>query len=374
MGRAVDALQGAHYIQDALISLGCATGKPLLQELNTRSREVLRRLVDEFVTTGQPVGSRTLSRRLSTPISPATVRNVMADLEESGLLYAPHTSAGRLPTELGLRVYVDGLLELGNLTEEERASIEGPCHAAGRTVEEMLSEATEALSELSGCAGIVLAPKSDLSFRQVEFVMLGSERALAVMVTESGLVENRVIAVPPGMTQANLTRATNYLNARLAGHTLEEVQDEIQTELDNHRAEIDQLTQRVVEAGIAEWSSEKKKGDRSLIVRGRTNLLEDITALGDLERIRQLFDALEAKSDFVRLLEGTRDADGVQIFIGAKNELFGATGCSLVVAPYRNNDARFIGAIGVIGPTRINYGRIIPMVDHTAELIGRMLG
>jgi heat-inducible transcriptional repressor len=344
----------------------------VLRELTDRSQEVLRRLVEEYVETGQPVGSRTLSRRLATPVSPATVRNVMADLEDAGLLYSPHTSAGRLPTQLGLRLYVDALLELGRLTEEERASIEGKCHAAGRTVEEMLSEATEALSGLSGCAGIVLAPKTDVPFRQVEFVSLGKERALAVMVTESGLVENRVIDLPPGMTQSNLTRATNYLNARGSGKTLTELRDAIRVELEEQRAQLDVLTAGVVEAGIAEWANEARDHG-SLIVRGRTNLIDDVTVLTDLERIRQLFDALDAKNDFIRLLESTEGADGVQIFIGAENAMFSTTGCSLVVAPFRDSESRFIGAIGVIGPTRINYGRIIPMVDHTAEIIGRVL-
>ena len=345
----------------------------MLRELTDRSQEVFRRLVEEYVETGQPVGSRTLSRRLSMPVSPATVRNVMADLEDAGLLYAPHTSAGRLPTQMGLRIYVDGLLELGRLTEEERASIEGKCHAAGRTVEEMLTEATEALSGLSGCAGLVLAPKTDVPCRQVEFVSLGNQRALAVMVTESGLVENRVIDLPSGMTQSHLTRATNYLNMRLAGRTLSELRDEIRTETEEQRAQLDALTARVVEAGIAEWANETRDHG-SLIIRGRTNLIDDVTALADLERIRQLFDALDARSDFIRLLESTEGADGVQIFIGAESTLFATTGCSLVVAPYRDAESRFIGAIGVIGPTRLNYGRIIPMVDHTAEIIGRVLG
>ena len=251
--------------------------------------------------TGQPVGSRTLSRRLATPVSPATVRNVMADLEDVGLLYSPHVSAGRLPTQLGLRIYVDGLLELGRLTEDERASIEGKCRAAGRTVEEMLTETTEALSGLCGCAGLVLSPKADVPCRQVEFVSLNSGQALAVMVTESGLVENRVIEVPPGMTQSHLSRATNYLNARLAGRTLGELRNDIHAEIEDHRAQLDSLTARVVEAGIAEWSNGKREHG-SLIVRGRANLIDDVTALADLERIRHLFDALDERSDFVRLL------------------------------------------------------------------------
>lgn len=321
--------------------------------------------------TGQPVSSRSLSRRLSNPLSPATVRNVMADLEDAGLLFSPHTSAGRMPTQVGLRLFVDGLLELGNLTEEERASIEGKCQAAGRSVEELLTEATEALSGLSHCAGLVLAPKADVPFKQVEFVSLGAGRALAIMVTDSGLVENRVIEVPAGMAQSGLTEAANYVNARLTGRTLDEARSQIVKELEEHQAQLDELTSKVVEAGIATWANEKDSG--MLIVRGRANLLDDVTAVADLERIRALFQALDSKASFVRVLESTQSAEGVQIFIGAESDLFGATDCSMIVAPYRDGASRFIGAIGVIGPTRINYARIVPLVDHTAGIIGRLL-
>ena len=344
----------------------------VLYELSGRSQEVLRRLVEEFMQTGQPVGSRTLSRRLDNPVSPATIRNVMADLEDSGLLFSPHTSAGRLPTQLGLRLFVDGLLEIGNLTEQERASIEGTCNASGRTVEELLSEAIEALSGLSRCAGLVLAPKQDVPFKQVEFASLGPGEALAIMVTESGVVENRVINLPPGMPQSALTEAANYLNARLSGRTLEDARAAILAELAEHRAQIDELSAKVVEAGLATWANEKKESG-TLIVRGRANLLDDVTAMAELDRIRSLFEALDSKEGFVQLLESTEGADGVQIFIGAENKLFNNTECSMIVAPYRDSKSRFIGAIGVIGPTRINYARIVPQVDHTASVIGRIL-
>jgi heat-inducible transcriptional repressor len=344
----------------------------MLYELNGRSQEILQRLVEEFMQTGQPVGSRTLSRRLENPLSPATIRNVMADLEDSGLLFSPHTSAGRLPTQLGLRLFVDGLLEIGNLTDQERSSIEGPCNASGRTVEEMLSEATEALSGLSRCAGLVLAPTADVPFKQVEFASLGPGEALAIMVTESGVVENRVIQLPPGMPQSALTEAANYLNARLSGRTLEDVRAEIGLELAEHRAQLDELSTKVVEAGLATWANDKKENG-TLIVRGRANLLDDVTAMAELDRIRNLFEALDSKEGFVQLLESTESAEGVQIFIGAENELFHNTECSMIVAPYRDKNSRFIGAIGVIGPTRINYARIVPLVDHTATVIGRIL-
>lgn len=340
--------------------------------MSSRSQEVLRRLVEEFMQTGQPVGSRTLSRRLQTPVSPATIRNVMADLEDSGLLFSPHTSAGRLPTQLGLRLFVDGLLEIGNLTEQERSSIEGTCKAAGRTVEELLTEATEALSGLSRCAGLVLAPKADVPFKQVEFASLGRGEALAIMVTENGVVENRVIKLPENMPQSALTEAANYLNARLSGRTLEEVRAVISAELMEHRAQLDELSTKVVEAGLATWANEKKESG-TLIVRGRANLLDDVTAMAELDRVRSLFEALDSREGFVQLLESTEGAEGVQIFIGAENELFHNTECSMIVAPYRDKSSRFIGAIGVIGPSRINYARIVPLVDHTASVIGRIL-
>jgi len=344
----------------------------VLYELSGRSQEVLRRLVEEFMHTGQPVGSRTISRRLDSPISPATIRNVMADLEESGLLFSPHTSAGRLPTQLGLRLFVDGLLEVGNLTEQERSSIEGRCNASGRTVEEVLGEATEALSGLSRCAGLVLAPKADVPFRQVEFASLGHGEALAIMVLESGVVENRVILLPPSMPQSALTEAANYLNARLSGRTLEEARVAINEELADHRAQLDELSAKVVEAGLASWASDKQETG-TLIIRGRANLLDDVNAMAELDRIRSLFEALDSKEGFIQLLESTEDAEGVQIFIGSENNLFHNTECSLIVAPYRDKSSRFIGAIGVIGPTRINYARIVPLVDHTASVIGRIL-
>lgn len=343
----------------------------MLKDLNERSRDVLRRLVESYMETGQPVGSRTLSKKLAVSVSPATIRNVMADLEDAGLLYAPHTSAGRLPTQLGLRLYVDGLLEVGELSPAERTSIDSKCQAAGHSVEELLSEASEALSGLSRCASLVHAPKTDVPFRQVEFVSLAPGRALVVMVAESGLVENRVIEVPLGMTQSHLIEATNYLNARLAGRTLGESIVQIRADLESHRAQLDELTAKVVQAGIATWGGQDRSG--TLIVRGETNLLGDVAVVEDLERIRALHETLESRVGLISLLESARDADGVKIFIGAESQLFGNTECSAIVAPFRGNGARFIGAIGVIGPTRLNYARIIPMVNHTADLIGRLL-
>lgn len=345
----------------------------MIAEMNQRSREIMRLIVESYTETGSAVGSRTLSRRLDLPLSPATIRNVMADLEDLGLLYSPHTSAGRLPTEAGLRMFVDGLLEIGNLTEDERAHIESQCAAAGRSPQKVLEEASDMLSGLSSCAGLVMAPTQEEALRHIEFVSLGPGRALVVLVSESGMVENRVIDIPIGMPSSKMVEASNFLSSKLVGRTLREAHREIDTEIAEHRAALDELTQRVVEAGLATWSKDDKDGG-VLIVRGQANLLNDVTALADLEKIRGLFEALETKESLLRLLELTDGAEGVQIFIGAENELFALSGCSMIIAPYQNHQEQIVGAIGVIGPTRMNYARIIPMVDYTAKLVGRLLG
>jgi heat-inducible transcriptional repressor len=343
----------------------------MIVELNERSREIFRRVVEAFVETGEPVGSRTISRRLGVQLSPATIRNVMADLEEAGLLYAPHTSAGRLPTEAGLRLFVDGLLEVGSLTDDERRSIDGQCAAVGRSLPEVLEQVSATLSGLTHCAGLVYSPKIEKSLKHIEFVPLGPGRALVVIVSEGGMVENRVLELPPGITPAMLTEASNFLSARVAGKTLDEARGKVMGEIQEQRAQLDELTKRVVEAGVATWSG---SDGGHLIVRGRSHLLDDVSAVGDLERIRSLFDALETKQSLLRLIDATSLADGVQIFIGAENELFQVAGCAMIVAPFSNGRERVVGAIGVVGPMRMNYARIIPMVDYTAKLIGRLLG
>ena len=343
-----------------------------IQELNHRSREIFREIVESYLETGAPVGSRFVARQLELKLSPASVRNVMADLEEAGLLAAPHTSAGRVPTDAGLRLFVDGLLEIGDLTEQERASIESRCTAHGRGLEELLAEAGSMLSGLSRCAGMVVAPKLDSPLRHVEFVALGPGRALVVLVTEDGMVENRLVDLPANLPPGALTEAGNFINQRLAGRTMAEARSEVLGELDKNRAELDQLTARVVEAGVAEWAGGDKHN--TLIVRGRANLLEDVNAFEDLEQIRQLFDELEAKRDVIRLIDVTEGSTGVQIFIGSENKLFTHSGSALIVAPFSNSRQHIVGAIGVIGPTRLNYARIIPMVDYTAKVVGRLLG
>jgi heat-inducible transcriptional repressor len=339
-------------------------------DLNKRAREVLRLIVDAYVETGEPVGSRAISRKLGMSLSAATIRNVMADLEEVGLLHAPHTSAGRLPTEAGLRLFVHGLLQVGHLSDDERNAINGRASAAGRSLPEMLGEATAVLSGLSGCTGLVIAPKTDRPLKHLEFVNLGPGRTLIVMVTEDGVVENRVIETPLGIPAASLVMASNYLSSRLIGRTIEEGRAAILAEIETAKTQLDALTAGLVEAGLAIRSI----GTDQLIVRGQGNLLDDIGGRADVARIRALFEALETKDSMLKLLEAANRAEGVQIFIGSENDLFAHAGCSMIITPYMNSREQVVGAIGVIGPTRLNYARIIPMVDYTAKVISRLLG
>lgn len=344
-----------------------------LQKLNERTRTIFRQIVETYLATGEPVGSRNLSRNLPMSLSPASIRNVMSDLEQLGYIFAPHTSAGRLPTQMGLRLFVDGLLEVGNLADEERRSIEAQIGVRRHnSLDKVLSDAGEMISGLSHCAGVVLADKQVSRIKHVEFLQLEPCKALVVLVGEDQSVENRVIDLPAGLTQSSLVSAANYLNARLVGQTLAEAKAKIETELEGARAELDELTQKVVEAGLATWSG--ALGDqRSLIVRGQANLLKDVDGLENLERIRQLFDDLEAKRDIAQLLGLADGGEGVHIFIGSENKLFSLSGSSLIVAPFHDERRNIVGVLGVIGPTRLNYARIIPMVDYTARLVGRLL-
>jgi heat-inducible transcriptional repressor len=346
--------------------------------LGERPREIFRKLVDAYLTTGEPVGSRTLSRALPIALSPASIRNVMADLETMGLLYAPHTSAGRVPTEKGLRLFVDGLLEIGELAPAERATIEARVGKTGNGLEDVLTQATVMLSGLSRCAGLVVAPKQDTVLKHVEFVSVAADKALVVIVGEDGAVENRLIDLPMGLPASALVEATNYLNARLRGRTLEDARAQIATELDGERAELDSLTAKIVAEGLATLATpagaSKSAEEKILIVRGTSHLLDTVEASEDLERVRTLFDDIERKNELIKLMELAGGGDGVRIFIGSENRLFSLSGSSIVAAPYANTQGKIVGVIGVLGPTRLNYGRIIPMVDHTAKVISRLLG
>ncbi len=347
----------------------------MIAELNERSREVFRLIVEAYCETGDPVGSRTVSRQLAQQLSPATVRNVMSDLEDLGLLFAPHTSAGRMPTDAGLRLFVDGILEVGNVSDAERGQIEALAAGTSKTADQVLEDVSSTLAGLTGAASMVFAPKSDSPLKHIEFVNLGPGQALVVLVSENGMVENRLITIPLGLPPSALVEASNYLSAKLIGRTLQEAHAEIHQDLESHQARLDDLTTKVVESGLAMWSG-NDDADTSLgrlIVRGQSKLLDDVTALDDLERIRALFEALEARQEMLKLLSLADDAEGVQIFIGADNNLFNLAGCSMIVGPYRNETNNIVGAIGVIGPARMNYARIIPMVDYTAKLIGKRL-
>src|SRR5213596_583205 len=344
-----------------------------LAQLNERSRDIFRQIVESYLATGEPVGSRNVSRLITTPLSPASVRNVMSDLEQLGLVYAPHTSAGRLPTELGLRFFVDALMEIGDLGESDRREMEAKVAAVGKSMEAVLNEASGMLSDLTRAAGVVLTAKSNVRLKHIEFVRLEPERALVVLVGEDGQVENRVLTLPPGVPSSALTEASNFLNARIRGRTLAEARLELETALTQNRAELDQLTQKVIAAGIASWSGGESE-DRQLIVRGHANLLEDLHALEDLERVKSLFDDLETKRGVIDLLGRAERAEGVRIFIGSENKLFSLSGSSTIIAPYRDGAGRIVGVLGVIGPTRLNYARVIPTVDYAARIVSRLLG
>ena len=355
--------------------IGLITPHAGLAQLNQRSRDIFRHIVESYLATGEPVGSRNISRLIAVPLSPASVRNVMSDLEQLGLIYAPHTSAGRLPTERGLRFFVDALMQVGDLTEPERQSIESQLASIGRSqsVEGVLGEALTRLSGLTRAAAVVLTPKSNQRLKHIEFVRLEPERALVVLVGDDGQVENRVLTLPPGVPSSALTEATNFLNARIRGRTLAESRLELETALAEDRAELDLLAQKVIAAGIASWSGGDSDA-RQLIVRGHGNLLEDLHALVDLERVRKLFDDLETKRGVIDLLGRAESAEGVRIFIGSESKLFSLSGSSTIIAPYTDAAGRIVGVLGVIGPTRLNYARVIPTVDYAARIVSRMLG
>ena len=356
--------------------------KPLLDDklpgiagLDQRSREIFRRLVDTYLETGEPVGSRTISRILPSSLSPASVRNVMMDLEEAGLIFSPHTSAGRVPTQQGLRFFVDALMEVGSMSAEERARIDAQVAASNRQrrIEDVLGEATTLLSGLSHCAGVVMAPKMNARLKHIEFVNLAPGRALVILVGEDGAVENRIIDVPPGLPPSTFVKATNYLSTRFQGKTIAEVQRFVREEMTALRQELDEVSARIVQTGVAVWSGEGDTDGKTLIVKGQANLIENMAAVDDLERIRRLFDDIENKRELVQLLGSAEAGEGVRIFIGAENRLFSLSGSSLIVAPYKNSDEKIVGVLGIIGPTRMNYARIIPMVDYTAKVVGRLL-
>ncbi len=345
-----------------------------LGDMNDRSRDIFRRLVETYLETGEPVGSRTLSKQLEQHLSAASVRNVMQDLEQLGLLDSPHISAGRVPTQLGLRMFVDGLLEIGDIDANERKAIEAGVGSADTDeVGAVLTKAGSMLSGLSQCASLVFAPTDDYPISHIEFVSLAPDRALVVLVKEDGSVENRLFHPPAGLTPSAMREAANYLNAHIRGRSLGEARSVIDRARAEMRRELDDYASELVEAGVAIWSDEGAVAPERLIVRGRANLLNPGGPEVDLDRMRSLFDDLERKRDLLNLLDLAEQGDGVRVFIGSENKLFSLSGSSLVISPYMNAERRIVGAIGVIGPTRLNYGRIVPIVDYTARLVGRLV-
>ena len=346
--------------------------KEILEEMNNRSREVFRRVVEGYLADGEPVGSRTLSREFSEDISAATIRNVMQDLEFLGLLGSPHTSAGRIPTQQGLRMFVDGILEVSEVDKNDRKKIDKIVSDETNQVDDILDDISTTLSGVTQGASLVLTPKREAPIKHVEFLPLSISQALVVLVFADGHVENRLFKPPPGQTPSSMKEAANFLNALMEGNTLSEAKKLIKNEIDYRRQELDTLARDLVQSGLALWEDTEERHER-LIVKGRANLLNESSQQEDLERIKNLFDDLERKRDIADFLELTEKGEGVRIFIGSENKLFSLTGSSLVVSPYMNSDRKIIGAVGVIGPTRLNYGRIVPVVDYTAQLVGKMI-
>ena len=344
-----------------------------LAAMNERAREIFRQIVESYLSTGEPVGSRNLARILPMALSPASIRNVMADLEHAGLIFAPHTSAGRLPTEQGLRFFVDAMLELGDVGREEQALIEAQMRAAAsrHTFESALAEASTLLSGISRGAGVVVTTKQNVHLKHIEFVRLDRDRALVVLVSDDGSVENRLLDLPAGLPASALQEASNFLNARLQGRTLSVLRAEIEAGRQAMKRELDAITERLVDAGLA--TTVGPSDARQLIVRGQANLLDDLRAVEDLERIRLLFNDLETQKDVIDLLARAEGGEGVRIFIGSENKLFSLSGSSMIAAPFRDGSQTIVGVVGVIGPTRLNYARIVPMVDYTARVVSKLL-
>ena len=349
-----------------------ADNPSLLAEMNDRSREVFRRVVEGYLASGDPVGSRTLTRTMQEKVSAATIRNVMQDLEYLGLLDSPHVSAGRIPTQLGLRMFVDGLMEIGAVADADREKIDASLGANDRDMPALLDKIGATLSGLTQGASLVLTPKRQAPIRHIEFLSLSPDRALVVLVFADGTVENRLFTPPPGQTPSSMREAANFVNALAEGRTLGDLRQKISQEISQRRQEIDSLARDLVESGMALWENAGEPHER-LIVRGRANLIDETAEVQDVNRIRHLFDDLERKRDIAEFLDLTEQGEGVRIFIGSENKLFSLSGSSLVVSPYMNADRKIIGAVGVIGPTRLNYGRIVPIVDYTAQLVGKLI-
>ncbi|WP_423142566.1 heat-inducible transcriptional repressor HrcA [Parablastomonas sp. CN1-191] len=339
------------------------------RDLDGRTREIFRLAVEGYLASGAPVGSKTIASSAPLNLSPASIRSVLAELEARGLLAAPHTSAGRMPTEQGLRLFVDGMMQVAEPSAQERAAIERRLSGSG-PIEAALTATSTLLSELSAAAGVVMVPRRDPRLAQLQLVSLAPGRALAVLVGEDGGLENRVLDLPGGTPAAALEQASNYITARLAGRTLADAARAMRAEIASGRSALDAASRDLVERGLAVWSEDAARRP-VLIVRGQANLLDE-NALSDLDRVRQLIDDLEGKQSVAELLDAAREAEATRIFIGSENRLFALSGSSVIASPYRDREGKVVGVVGVIGPTRLNYARVVPMVDFTAQTLSNM--
>jgi len=342
---------------------------PPITELTARARDIFRLVVEGYLTSGQPVGSKTLAGA-GVNLSPASIRSVLHELEMLGLLAAPHTSAGRMPTDQGLRLFVDGMMQVAEPTPEERAAIESRLGQPG-PIEAALTATSAILSELSAAAGVVMVPRREPRLQHLQLVPLAPGRALAVLVGADGGVENRVVELPIGLAPGALEQASNYISAHLSGRTLAEAARAMRAEIAAGKTALDSASRDLVERGLAVWSQDAAQRP-VLIVRGQANLLDE-GALTDIERVRQLLDDLENRQSVADLLDAAREAEATRIFIGAENRLFSLSGSSVIASPYRDRDGRVVGVVGVIGPTRLNYARLVPMVDFTAQPLGKLI-
>ena len=345
--------------------------KTLYLELSDKSKKIFKSVIESYLESGDPIGSKTLSKKLGFNFSASAIRSIMASLQKEGLLFAPHVSAGRLPTDKGMRYFVDGLLEFGRLSKSECETIKNQCQSTGASFEDVLDEASKMLSGLSNCASFVVAPKYQNKIKHIEFIRLSSNQIMSIVANENGLVENRILDSTSNYDESTLKQVSNYLNSKYSGKTIDEIKKIISNEIENSQLELNKISQKLVEEGIIKLVPNFEAP--YIFLHGQSSLLEDEIIAKDLDRMRTIFDDIENKSNFLSILESTNKGKGVQIFIGAKNLLFNHSGLSMVLAPYINNEQKIIGAIGVIGPMRINYARIVPLVDYTSKVIGKIL-
>ncbi len=345
--------------------------KSLYLELSERSKQIFKQVVESYLKTGEPVGSETILKNVGINISSASIRSILAELQKEGLLYAPHISSGRLPTKEGLKFFVDGLLEFGRLSKEEQENIKNACQSKATSFQDILDKASQTISGLSNCASIVVAPKFQNRIKHIEFIRLNTNQIMSIIANENGLVENRILESNRNYNDNILKQVSNYLNSKFSGKTIAELKIIISNEINNSKHELDLLSKKLIEEGIVKIAPNSETP--YIFLHGQSSLLEDEIVSKDLDQIRNLFDDIENKTNFIDILDNTSKAQGVQIFIGSKNFLFKHSGLSMIMAPYKNKEEQIIGAIGVVGPTRLNYAKIVPLVDYTSKIVGKVL-